>query len=114
MPRHDTSTSLRQMRDFAREAVALAAGRSRPDLDADRMLELSLTHLLEIIGEAASRVPENERDTYPRIPWRRLVGLRNRLIHGYDQINLDIVWRIVSDDLPALINELGSIVSGDV
>jgi len=102
------------MRDFAREAVALAAGRSRPDLDADRMLELSLTHLLEIIGEAASRVPENERDTYPRIPWRRLVGLRNRLIHGYDQINLDIVWRIVSDDLPALINELGSIVSGDV
>ena len=114
MPRHDTSTSLRQMRDFAREAVALAAGRSRPDLDADRMLELSLTHLLEIIGEAASRVPENERDTYPRIPWRRLVGLRNRLIHGYDQINLDFVWRIVSDDLPALINELGSIVSGDV
>jgi uncharacterized protein with HEPN domain len=78
------------------------------------MLELALTHLLEIIGEAASRVPESERDTYPRIPWRRLVGLRNRLIHGYDQINLDIVWRIVSDDLPALISELGSIVSGDV
>ena len=113
MPRHDTLTSLRQMHDYAREAVALAAGRSRSDLDVDRMLELSLTHLLEIIGEAASRVPENERDTYPQIPWRRLVGLRNRLIHGYDQINLDIVWRIVSDDLPVLTSELGSIVSGE-
>lgn len=56
-------------------------------------------------------MPEAEREAYPRIPWRRLVGLRNRLIHGYDQIDLDIVWRIVKDDLPGLAKELEVVVS---
>lgn len=113
MPRHDVLTTLRQMRDYTREAVAMAAGRSRSDLDTDRLLNLALTHLLELIGEAASRVPEHERGGYPQVPWHRLVGLRNRLIHGYDQINLDIVWRIVSDDLPDLATALESILPAE-
>ncbi|MGB2936947.1 MAG: DUF86 domain-containing protein [Phycisphaerae bacterium] len=90
------------MLDHAREAVEMAAGRSREDLDHDRQLNLALVRLLEVIGEAASRVPPEECRRRPGIPWRDVVGLRNRLIHGYDDVNFDILWTIVQDDLPPL------------
>ncbi len=61
MPRRDLSVTLRQMRDHAREAIAMAEGRRRSDLDHDRMLSLALTHLVEITGEAANRVPSEEQ-----------------------------------------------------
>ncbi len=78
------------MRDHAREAMALAQGHSRADLDANRMLNLALVRLLEIVGEAAARVPPDERVTYPAIPWPQIVGLRNRLIHAYDAVDFEI------------------------
>jgi uncharacterized protein with HEPN domain len=68
------------MRDHAKEAISMARGRSRQDLDSDRMLNLALVHLLEIVGEAANRVPPELRSSYPQIPWLEIVGLRNRLI----------------------------------
>lgn len=67
--------------------------------------------LLEIVGEAASRVPPGEREQYSAIPWVQIVGLRNRLIHGYDNVDFDILWEIVSHDLPPLIAELEKIFS---
>ena len=88
MSRRETTVSLRHMLDHAREAVNLAQGKARADLDKDRMLNLSLVRLLEIIGEAASRIPKQERDLYPNVPWTEIVGLRNRLIHGYDEVVL--------------------------
>lgn len=91
MPQRDPLVALRQMRDHAREATALVDGRSRADLDSVRVLNLSLVRLLEIVGEAASRVPVDDRSRYARIPWLQIVGLRNRLIHGYDAVDLDIV-----------------------
>ena len=94
------------MARHAREALALAGSRSRRDLDADRMFELALTRLLEIIGEAASRVPLDVRDRYPGVPWRDVIDCRNRLIHGYDTLDLDIVWAIVANDLPQLLEAL--------
>lgn len=94
------------MARHAQEAVALAGSRTRRDLDADRMFELALTRLLEIIGEAASRVPLDVRDRYPDVPWRDVIDCRNRLIHGYDTLDLDIVWAIVANDLPLLIDAL--------
>ena len=94
------------MRDHANEAVALVRGRSRSDLDSDRLLALALVRLLEIIGEAAGRVPTDEQARRPGVPWPAIVGLRNRLIHGYDNIDHDIVWQIVTTDLPALVVEL--------
>ena len=97
---------LRHMLDHAREAVAMVRGRTRADLDADRPLNLALVRLLEIVGEAAGRVPEEERALYPRIPWSEIVSLRNRLIHGYNTVDFDILWEIVSQDLPALIQAL--------
>lgn len=106
MSRHDSAVSLRHMRDHAQELLTLMHGRSRGDLDSDRVLALAIVRLLEIIGEAAARVRIAERERRPEIPWAAIVGLRNRLIHGYDDVDLDIVWAIVSSDLPTLLMRL--------
>jgi uncharacterized protein with HEPN domain len=79
LSQRDPAISLRQMRDHAQEAVELVRGRRRPDLDSDRLLALALVRLLEIIGEAAGRVPADEQARRPGVPWRSIVGLRNRL-----------------------------------
>ena len=87
MSRHESSVRLSHMLDHAREAVTMAAGKTREDLQSDRMLNLALVRLLEVVGEAASRTPAEERAQYPEIPWGPIVGLRNRLIHGYDSVD---------------------------
>jgi len=112
MTRHDDTARLRHMLDHAREAVELARARTRADLDADRPFNLAMTRLLEIVGEAASRVTPRTRDLHPQIPWSPIAGLRNRLIHGYDQVDFDVLWDVVQDDLPALIVELEKLVAG--
>ena len=101
----------RHMLDAAREAVAFAAGRSRKDLEADRMLVLAIVKCVEMIGEAAARVSEKTRVDHPDIPWQDIVGMRNRLIHAYFDINLDIVWSTITSDLPALIAGLEKMLS---
>lgn len=103
MSRHEAGLRLRHMLDHAKEAVAMARGRTRTDLDNDRQLNLSLVRLLEIVGEAAGRVPALERAHYPDIPWPEIIALRNRLIHGYDSVDFDILWQIVNNDLEPLI-----------
>ena len=75
------------------------------------MLNLALTKLLEITGEAANRVKNDEQTRYPEIPWPQLIGLRNRLVHGYDQVDLDILWQILTRDLLPLVKELEKIVA---
>ena len=103
---------LRLMLDYAQEAVALVQGRKRADLEDDRLLELALVRLLEVVGEAASRVPVEDRGLYPDIPWPQIVGLRNRLIHGYNAVDQDILWQIVVEHLPPLIMVLEEILAG--
>jgi uncharacterized protein with HEPN domain len=106
MSRYEGDIRLRHMLDHAREAVAMASGRTRCELDTDSELNLSLVRLLEIVAEAAGRAPVEVRVSHPDIPWPEIVGLRNRLIHGYDSVDFDILWQIVSDDLPTLIAPL--------
>jgi len=110
MTQHDPRVSLAQMRDHAREAVQLVQGKSRSQFMADRTLNLAVVRLLEVVGEAAARVPPPERDKYPQIPWAQIIGLRNRLIHGYDSVDLDILWQIMAQHLPALVAELDGII----
>jgi len=91
----------------------MARGRARSDLDEDRQLELSIVRLLEIIGEAASRVPDEERERLPQIAWREIVDFRNRVIHGYDTVDFNIVWQIVQVDLPRLVAALEATVDAE-
>ena len=113
MSRHDDAVALRQMRDHAAEAAAIAQGRSRSDFDADRLFALGLTKLIEIIGEAAGRVSQATRQAHPGTPWKQIVGTRHWLVHGYDQVDFDVLWRIVSDELPPLVEQLDAILSGE-
>jgi uncharacterized protein with HEPN domain len=103
MTQHSDRVRLRHMLDHAMEAVRLAEGKDRGDLDVDRLLNLSLVRLLEIVGEAAARLSEETRSRAPNIPRPDIIGLRNRLIHGYDVVDFDILWDIVRDDLPPLV-----------
>ena len=109
MSQHEDLIRLRHMLDHAREATDLARLHSRSDLDTDRLLGLGLVRLLEIIGEAAGRISRDVQAQHSLIPWPQIVGLRNRLIHGYDTVDMDILWEILIHDLPPLIEALQSI-----
>ena len=110
MSRRDPLVRLKHMLDYAREAVEMAKGQMAKDLDKDRKLVLSLTHLVELIGEAASQVPQEVRGKYPNVPWPKIVSMRNRLIHGYYVVDYDILWDTITEDLPLLITELERII----
>ena len=91
------------MLDHAREAVNMIIGKSPKVLKQERMLELALIRLVEIVGEAAGRVSRSGQAKVPDIPWREVIGMRNRLIHGYDSVDLNILWDTVELDFPPLI-----------
>jgi uncharacterized protein with HEPN domain len=109
MQPHD-DIRLRHMLDSAEEAVEFAAGKSRKDFDDDRKLLLAIIKSIEIIGEAASQISESRKAENDNIPWKDIIGMRNRLSHGYFDVNLDIVWQTVKTDLPDLINALKEII----
>jgi uncharacterized protein with HEPN domain len=110
MSKIDDSTRLRHMRDAATEAVAFSHDRHRDDLESNRMLTLALVKDIEIIGEAAGRISTDCKTRYPEIPWVQMIGMRNRLTHAYFEIDLDIVWEVVTQDLPHLVTELEKII----
>jgi len=105
MPGRDRQ-SLQDMLENARRALALVGGRSRAEFEADWIANLALIRLFEVIGEAATRVSAEARARSADIPWRSITGMRNRLIHGYDVVDADAVWRAVHEDLPPLIGQL--------
>jgi uncharacterized protein with HEPN domain len=110
MTQHDDRVSLKDMLDYSRKAVKLIEERTREDLDRDEILCLALTRVVEIIGEAATRVSQAGRQSHGQIPWPQIIGLRNRLAHGYDAVDLDILWDIVQQDLPPLIEQLEAVL----
>lgn len=110
MSRHDVQKALQHMLEHARESIALAKGRKRKDLEQDRVFNLAQARLLEIVGEAANRVPVEFQMEHDEIEWSQIVSLRNRLIHGYDSLDFDIMWSIIRTDLPDLVKKLEKIV----
>jgi len=106
----DDLIRFRHMLDAAKEAISFIKGKKRSDLDTDRMLVLSLVKSIEIMGEAASKVTKKSRDSHPEVPWLNIIGMRNRLIHVYFDIDLDRVWDTITDDLPPVIAALEKIV----
>jgi uncharacterized protein with HEPN domain len=97
---------LHHMLDSARVALMLVHGKTREDLTRDIGLVLALMKSVENIGEAAGKLSDGFREAHASIPWDRIIGMRNRLIHAYYDINRDILWQTVIEDLPALIRHL--------
>ena len=111
MSRRGHVATLQQMLDHAQEIQQFSASKSLEDLRDDRLLQLALLRLLEIVGEAGTRIEPATREQYPEIPWSQIIGLRNRLIHGYDAVDLVIIWNIVAADVPQLVSNLESILN---
>ena len=101
--RPDDEIRLRHILEAARETRGFVRGRPREDLNQDRQLEWALVKAVEIIGEAACQMDAVSRAEVPGIPWEDIMGMRHRLVHAYFDVNLDILWKTVHEDLPALI-----------
>ena len=101
-------TRIRHMVEAAEKAVAFSSGRTRADLDTDEMLRFALVKLVEIVGEAAKQVTDETRKEHPRVAWAESARMRDRLVHHYFDINLDVLWSTVAEDLPALLRSLGA------
>lgn len=104
--RPDDSIRLRHMLDAARSAQEFVRGRSREDLDRDLQLVWALVKAVEIIGEAASQMEAASRAEVHGLPWEDIIGMRHRLVHAYFDIDLDVLWRTVQEDIPMLIAAL--------
>lgn len=99
------------MLDYAREGVVIAQGKTLGDLQKDRMMQLSLLHLVGLIGEAASRVSKPTRLKHLEIDWKAIIGMRNKIIHDYAITDLEILWKTVESNLPDLSFKLEKIIS---
>ena len=106
MRQPDDQVLLKDMADHARRAIEACRSRNREDLDTDLVLAAALERFIEIIGEAASRVSAPGRDARPGIPWTEIVGMRNRLVHGYASVDHDVLWAVVTRDLPILLEAI--------
>jgi uncharacterized protein with HEPN domain len=91
---------VRHILDAIAESIRFAAGMSRSEFEADAKTAKAVVCNLGIIGEAARHIPKSTEASYPQVPWAQMRGMRNHLIHGYDVIDLEIVWHVLSDELP--------------
>jgi uncharacterized protein with HEPN domain len=106
----DDNVSLLHMRDHAELIVELLVEREKDEVLNDKFAVLAASRLFEILGEAANRVTPETRSMYPQIPWRDIIDMRNRLVHGYDTIDLHLVWHTAQTEIPALLEELNRII----
>lgn len=94
---------VQDMIDFAERAVAYTAGLDQDAFMADRRTYDASLRNLELVGEAATHIPDDVRDANPQIKWRQVVAVRNRLAHGYMGLDEDVIWDIIQTDLPDLL-----------
>ena len=106
MSKRDDQISLVDMLNHAKEAVDLLGGANLDDLEGDRVMQLALRQLVEVVREAANRVSEETQQQHTSIAWGEIIGTRNRMVHGYDDVDLSILWDIIKNDLPPLIGQL--------
>jgi uncharacterized protein with HEPN domain len=111
--RKEDLNRLRHMVEAGQKAISFAEGRNRRDLDDDPLLAFGLMKAIEIIGEAASKISRASKDNLKEIPWAKIVGMRNRLIHAYVDVSLDILWQTVTANIPPLIQTLETIIASE-
>ena len=106
----DDLVYLGHMLDMAQKAVAKARGIQRANYNQDENLRLALAHLIQIIGEAARRVSPETQQAHPEVPWSQIIGMRHKVVHDYLEVDEDIVWDVVTADLPPLADALERIL----
>ncbi|MBF0136698.1 MAG: DUF86 domain-containing protein [Magnetococcus sp. DMHC-1] len=104
--RHEDQIRLQHMLDAALDTCQFTEGHSLGDLESDRMRQFAILHCIEVIGEAAGEVSQELRSRSPHIPWKNIIAMRNRLAHGYFDVDLEIVWKTVTTKLPILIGQV--------
>ena len=108
----DDYVKIKHMLDAAKECLSFVKGKTRKDLNTNKILVYALVKVIEIIGEAASKISGDFKNKNSEIPWQDIVGMRNHLIHVYFDIDLDILWDTVNKDLPILLKALKKLKSG--
>jgi uncharacterized protein with HEPN domain len=103
MAREDDAVYVGHMLDMTRRAVKAIKNKPRAKYDKDDILRLGLTHLVQVIGEAARKVSARFQRALPEIPWRKIIGMRHRIVHDYMRVDEDILWQVVTQDLPELL-----------
>jgi uncharacterized protein with HEPN domain len=111
MSKIDDHARLRHMLDASNKVIQFVRNENRESLDEDEKLALALVRLIEIIGEAASKISREKQAALSQIPWKEVIGMRNRIVHAYFDIDLDIVWDTATINIPALAQELESVLS---
>jgi uncharacterized protein with HEPN domain len=109
MSKRDWTLFLQDMLDIIGKIGQYTSGMSFQDFLQDSRTQDAVVRNLEVLGEATRRIPPDIRERYPEIPWAQIVGLRNRLIHGYFLVDYGIVWEIVQNELPPLREKLEQI-----
>ena len=110
MSKHDVVVTLRQIEEFVAEACELGRGRTRAEFDTDLSLRRHAERIVSLIGEAANRLPAAVRERHGEVPWRNIIGLRNRLIHGYEGVDFEVIWDVITTRSSALLAALPSII----
>lgn len=105
MARNERVT-LEQMLEAAQRIRALARAHTRESFEADEVAHLALLHLIQRLGEAASRLSADFRADHPEFPWAEMIGMRNRIVHGYDDLDTEIVWRVATEDIEPVVAAL--------
>lgn len=95
----------------AAEKISIRAGKGRQAFDADEDVQIVLVHLIQVIGEAASGLSDELTSAHPEVPWRQIVAIRNRVVHGYFEVDLDILWDVATIDVPHLAGQVRTIQS---
>lgn len=103
---------LKDMHRFATLVMTFLTGVSEDAFLKDLRTQGAVLHYVTLLGEAARRVSQGYRDEHPEVDWQGIVSFRNRIVHDYDQYNLDIVWLIVRDDVPKLLLVLEPLIAG--
>lgn len=110
MSRRDDCALLHDIIDAANSAISPLSSTRREDLVRDKLRLLGIVKCLEIIGEAATQTSADLRARHPEVKWHAMIGMRNRLVHAYFEIDTDQVWQTLTEDLPILINAVGEII----
>ncbi len=113
MPKSDW-VYLGHMLDMCQKGLEIVAGKTRSDFDESDTLKLALTHVVQVIGEAADHVSGAFKDTHPQIPWHEIIGMRHRIVHDYLNVDEDVVWSVVKNDLPPLADVLKQTIPPDM